>query len=141
MYFNIAGPFVVNYDNHNWFLLSQKVGTLPEKIRIQLLHDSMKLALSSKLSYITALNMTLFLRYEQAPAVWKTFYPLADQFRKLLDGTEAAKPFDVRMMRSIVRLMIRPKDIALKKKKTNIHGALYLFHLRLLECQLGKKSL
>nr|XP_018906377.1 PREDICTED: endoplasmic reticulum aminopeptidase 2 isoform X1 [Bemisia tabaci] len=89
------GPFVVNYDNHNWFLLSQKVGTLPEKIRIQLLHDSMKLALSSKLSYITALNMTLFLRYEQAPAVWKTFYPLADQFRKLLDGTEAAKPFDL----------------------------------------------
>lgn len=91
-----VGPFVVNYDSHNWFLLSQKVGGLPEKIRIQLLHDSLKLAMSSKLGYITALNMTLFLRYEKAPAVWKTFYPLADQFRKLLDGSDVAKPFDVR---------------------------------------------
>ncbi|KAG8271000.1 hypothetical protein J6590_072534 [Homalodisca vitripennis] len=88
------GPFLVNYDEENWHLLSNKVSTLPDSVRTQLLHDALTLALSGQLPTTTALNMTVFLRREQSAVVWKTFYPLADRLRKQFQGTAAAKPLD-----------------------------------------------
>lgn len=86
---------MVNYDNENWHLLSEKMSTLPELIRTQLLHDALTLSLSGHLNTVVALNMTNFLKKEQSPVVWRTFYPLADRLRKQFEGTDAAKGIDV----------------------------------------------
>ncbi|KAI5729003.1 hypothetical protein M8J77_024103 [Diaphorina citri] len=97
------GPFIVNYDLQNWYFLSQKATTLPEAIRIQVLHDALSLALIGRLNYTVALNMTHLLRKEQEPTVWRTFYPLAEQMRKQFIGTELARPFD-----AYIRTLIQP---------------------------------
>ncbi|XP_026681569.1 uncharacterized protein LOC103512239 [Diaphorina citri] len=98
-----ASPFIVNYDLQNWYFLSQKATTLPEAIRIQVLHDALSLALIGRLNYTVALNMTHLLRKEQEPTVWRTFYPLAEQMRKQFIGTELARPFD-----AYIRTLIQP---------------------------------
>lgn len=89
------GLFLVNYDTDNWKMLGDHISEMPESVRIQLLHDSLSLALAGKLDMVTALNLTLFLKTEQSPVVWKTFYPLADRIRKQFLGTKASKNFDL----------------------------------------------
>ncbi|RZF34619.1 hypothetical protein LSTR_LSTR008644 [Laodelphax striatellus] len=83
------GLFLVNYDADNWKMLTEHIDEMPETVRAQLLHDAMSLALSGRLDMVTMLNVTTFLRREQAPLVWKTFFPLADRLRKIFVGTSA----------------------------------------------------
>uniref|UniRef100_A0A8D9EEU3 Aminopeptidase N n=1 Tax=Cacopsylla melanoneura TaxID=428564 RepID=A0A8D9EEU3_9HEMI len=108
------GPFIVNYDLQNWYLLSQKASTLPEPIRIQVLHDSLSLAIIGRLNYTVALNMTHLLRKEQEATVWRTFYPLAEQMRKQFIGTELARPFD-----AYIRTLVQPVFDALGPPNSN----------------------
>ncbi|XP_039301363.1 aminopeptidase N-like [Nilaparvata lugens] len=101
-----VGLFLVNYDLDNWKLLTARIDEMPETVRAQLLHDAISLALAGKLDMITMLNVTTFLKREQAPLVWKTFFPLGDRLRKMLVGTSAQKMFE----RYLQAIIVPPLD-------------------------------
>lgn len=76
-------PFPVNYDMHNWYLISQylqskKRTSIPELTRAKLHHDAWNLAFAGELSFATALNMTLFLKDERSHLVWDSVFTMID---------------------------------------------------------------
>lgn len=76
-------PFPVNYDKHNWNLLTEYLQgddrlKIPEITRAKLLHDSWNLAYAGELSFATALNMTLFLKHEKHFMVWEPWFIMLD---------------------------------------------------------------
>ncbi|XP_041970437.1 aminopeptidase N [Aricia agestis] len=80
-------PFPVNYDEHNWNLLSQFLQgsdrtKIPELTRAKLLHDAWNLAYAGQLSFATALNMTLFLKEERHHLVWDPIFTMIDHIRR-----------------------------------------------------------
>lgn len=93
----------MNYDTESWKRLAAEMKNLPVTQRAQLIHDSLTLALSGHLNSVTALEITASLKSEQAPEVWRTFYPLAERIRDRFQGTAASKNLDVQYFyRSIV---------------------------------------
>lgn len=98
-----SGPFIVNYDSYNWFLLSQfleKYGTngqIPAATRAKLIHDSLNLAYAGKLRFDSALNITKFLRKEKDPIVWQAAFNMFDHIQRHLEGSSTGKKFQVRI--------------------------------------------
>lgn len=92
----ILGPFIVNYDLKNWELIAQYSKRFPVNIRQQLLHDSLTLALSGRLCYVYAFNVSKLIEQEPEPAVWKTYFGLATRLRVKFQGTPVAPKYDVR---------------------------------------------
>lgn len=91
----ISGPFIVNYDLKNWELIAQHSKRFPVNIRQQLLHDSLTLALSGRLCYVYAFNVSKLIEQESEPAVWKTYFSLATRLRTKFQGTPVAPKYDV----------------------------------------------
>lgn len=81
----------------NWELIAQYTyrNRLPVNIRQQLLHDSLTLALSGRLCYAYAFNVSKFIEQEPEPAVWKVYFGLAKRLRVKFQGTPVAPKFDV----------------------------------------------
>ncbi|KAJ8727747.1 hypothetical protein PYW07_001866 [Mythimna separata] len=76
-------PYPVNYDQDNWnllsnFLQSDKRTMIPELTRAKLLHDAWNLAYAGELSFVTAFNMTLFLKNERHHLVWDPVFTMID---------------------------------------------------------------
>ncbi|XP_022825011.1 aminopeptidase N [Spodoptera litura] len=76
-------PYPVNYDQDNWnllsnFLQSDKRNMIPELTRAKLLHDAWNLAYAGELSFVTAFNMTLFLKNERHHLVWDPVFTMID---------------------------------------------------------------
>lgn len=92
----ILGPFIVNYDLKNWELIAQYSKRFPVNIRQQLLHDSLTLALSGRLCYVYAFNVSKLIEQEPEPAVWKTYFGLVTRLRVKFQGTPVAPKYDVR---------------------------------------------
>ncbi|CAH2070917.1 unnamed protein product, partial [Iphiclides podalirius] len=72
-----TGFYRVNYDKHNWELLI-KILNDPSRFqeihpinRAQIIDDAMNLALSGRLDYITALDITSYLSHERSYVPWK----------------------------------------------------------------------
>ena len=69
--------FLVNYDQQNWNLITQTLindkNKLPALARKKVLLDASILANNGNLTYVTFLNMSLFLFNEKEPAVWNPF--------------------------------------------------------------------
>lgn len=86
------GPFPVNYDEKNWNMLSQYLQTeqgraiVPVHTRAKLLHDAWNLAYAGRLSFATAFNMTLFMKYERNQLVWQPFFTFIDHIGKRLSS-------------------------------------------------------
>lgn len=93
--FFFPGPFIVNYDLKNWELIAQHSKRFPVSIRQQLLHDSLTLALSGRLCYVYAFNVSKLIEQEPEPAVWKTYFGLATRLRTKFQGTPVAPKYDV----------------------------------------------
>lgn len=89
------GPFIVNYDLKNWELIAQHTKRFPVNIRQQLLHDSLTLALSGRLCYVYAFNVSKLIEQEPEPAVWKIYFGLATRLRTKFQGTPVAPKYDV----------------------------------------------
>ncbi|CAH1118995.1 unnamed protein product [Phaedon cochleariae] len=92
------GPFVVNYDHHNWALLleylcSENRENIPVLTRTKLLHDAWNLAYAGDLNFATALNMTLFLKNEREFVVWERFFTMIDHVGRLIDGSPVHTKF------------------------------------------------
>lgn len=103
------GPFPVNYDRDNWnmlakFLSNNEVRTsVPVNTRAKLLHDAWNLAYAGDLCFGTALNMTLFLKYEREYLAWDPVFTMIDHIGRHIDSSEVHKKFQ-----TYVRLLLTP---------------------------------
>lgn len=85
------GPFPVNYDERNWNLLSEYLKTengrknIPIYTRAKLLHDAWNLAYAGDLSFATAFNMTLFMKYERDHLAWNPVFTFIDHIGRHID--------------------------------------------------------
>jgi len=127
-----SGPYLVNYDDEGWRRVVAVMKTLPVTYRAQLLHDAMTLALSGHLNTVTALNVTATLKSEQAPEVWRTFYPLAERLRKRFQGTGAAPNLD-----AYLKLLLIPVLDALGEEDKSSWKTELRVRTRHLLCQTG----
>lgn len=79
--------YLVNYDDSNWELIasalnSDNCGNIPPLTRAKLLYDAFMLALSKRLKYSIALELTKYLRREKDYYVWNTFFYVFSYFYK-----------------------------------------------------------
>ncbi|XP_023169750.2 aminopeptidase N isoform X2 [Drosophila hydei] len=94
------GPFPVNYDERNWQMLSNFLQTetgralVPTYTRSKLLHDAWNLAYAGDLGFATALNMTLFMKFERNHIVWNPVFTFIDQIGRHIDMPEVHKKFE-----------------------------------------------
>ncbi|XP_044740664.1 aminopeptidase N isoform X2 [Chrysoperla carnea] len=104
------GPFPVNYDIQNWNMLAQYLlnnqegrSRIPVYTRAKLLHDAWNLAYAGDLSFATALNMTLFLKYERDHLAWDPVFTMIDHIGRHIDSSEVHKKFE-----TYVRMLLTP---------------------------------
>lgn len=64
-------------------------------LRSKLLHDAWNLAYAGDLSFATALNMTLFMKFERDHIVWNPVFTFIDQIGRHIDVSEVHKKFEV----------------------------------------------
>lgn len=101
------GPFPVNYDLRNWNMIAQFLikdenrKRIPVNTRAKLLHDAWNLAYAGDLCFGTALNMTLFLRYEREYLAWDPIFTMIDHIGRHIDSSEVHKKFQVCYILSI----------------------------------------
>nr|CAD7255953.1 unnamed protein product [Timema shepardi] len=107
------GMFMINYDLNNWALLANYLvesvqGNRPPlstPVRAKLLHDSWNLAFAGELNFASALNMTLFLKYEKEFKVWDAMFTMIDHISRQTDGTEAGLKFEEYCRRLLTHLL------------------------------------
>lgn len=92
--------FPVNYDSHNWKMLSEylqgpKRETIPDLTRAKLLHDSWNLAYAGELYFGIALNMTLSLKEERSQVVWEPVFMMFDHIGRRIEGSDVYPKFAV----------------------------------------------
>ncbi|XP_035914900.1 aminopeptidase N [Anopheles stephensi] len=103
------GPFPVNYDERNWNLLASFLQKeegrtkIPVYTRAKLLHDAWNLAYAGELSFGTAFNMTLFMKYERNHLVWNPVFTLIDHIGRHIDMSAVHKKFEM-----YVRTLLTP---------------------------------
>lgn len=68
---------------------------IPINTRAKLLHDAWNLAYAGDLSFSTALNMTLFLKYERNHLAWDPVFTMIDHIGRHIDSSEVHKKFEV----------------------------------------------
>nr|CAD7424699.1 unnamed protein product [Timema monikensis] len=107
------GMFMINYDLNNWALLANYLvesvqGNTPPlstPVRAKLLHDSWNLAFAGELNFASALNMTIFLKYEKEFKVWDAMFTMIDHISRQTDGTEAGLKFEEYCRRLLTHLL------------------------------------
>ncbi|XP_023303104.2 aminopeptidase N [Lucilia cuprina] len=114
------GPFPVNYDTTNWNLLSTFLQTeeglkyIPTYTRAKLLHDAWNLAYAGDLSFATALNMTLFMKFERNHIVWNPVFTFIDHIGRHIDMSDVHKKFE-----TYVRVLLTPLYEELSEPNNN----------------------
>ncbi|XP_038223156.1 aminopeptidase N [Zerene cesonia] len=111
-------PFPVNYEKDNWnlllqFLQSDQRVAIPSLTRAKILHDAWNLAYAGELSFVTALNMTLFLKNEKDYMVWEPVFTMIDHIGRHICSCIADK------FRAYVRTFLSPLYNELKIEKEN----------------------
>lgn len=61
----------------------------------KLLHDAWNLAYAGDLSFATAFNMTLFMKYEREHLVWNPVFTFIDHIGRHIDMSNVHKKFEV----------------------------------------------
>ncbi|KAM7360043.1 aminopeptidase N isoform 1-T2 [Cochliomyia hominivorax] len=114
------GPFPVNYDTINWNLLSEFLQTneglkyIPTYTRAKLLHDAWNLAYAGDLSFATALNMTLFMKFERNHIVWNPVFTFIDHIGRHIDMSDVHKKFE-----TYVKVLLTPLYEELSEPNNN----------------------
>nr|XP_036229920.1 aminopeptidase N isoform X2 [Bactrocera oleae]XP_036229921.1 aminopeptidase N isoform X2 [Bactrocera oleae] len=84
-------PFMVNYDQHNWKMISnylknkKNLENIPALTRAKLINDAWNLAYAGELSFSIALDVTLFLKCERNHIVWNPVFTLIDQIGRRIE--------------------------------------------------------
>ncbi|XP_050303847.1 aminopeptidase N [Anthonomus grandis grandis] len=136
------GPFPVNYDTENWnklakFLQTNERTKIPVYTRAKLLHDAWNLAYAGDLSFATALNMTLFLKYEREYLAWDPVFTLIDHIGRHIDSSAVHKKFQ-----TYVRLLLTPlyEELGNEPQKGESEGRAHLrSSSKVFLCQAGYK--
>lgn len=63
--------------------------------RAKLLHDAWNLAYAGDLSFATAFNMTLFMKFERDHLVWNPVFTFIDHIGRHIDMSNVHKKFEV----------------------------------------------
>lgn len=64
--------------------------------RAKLLHDAWNLAYAGDLSFATAFNMTLFMKFERDHLVWNPVFTFIDHIGRHIDMSNVHKKFEVK---------------------------------------------
>ncbi|KAJ9584301.1 hypothetical protein L9F63_021370, partial [Diploptera punctata] len=133
-----SGMFMVNYDLHNWGLLSQYLQgsrkTIPVVTRMKLLHDAWNLALGGELDFGVALDMSLFLLNETEPSVWDTMFTMMDHTDRHIRKTRVENKFNEYMRRLMTPMY---ESLGEPKKKEGIVEREFRFTARNEICRTG----
>lgn len=70
--------------------------------RAKLLHDAWNLAYAGDLSFATAFNMTLFMKYERDHIVWNPVFTLIDHIGAHIDMSSVHKKFQVFNLKKLI---------------------------------------
>lgn len=81
------------------FLNSKDRLKIPVNTRAKLLHDAWNLAYAGDLSFMTALDMTLFLKYEREHLAWDPVFTMIDHIGRHIDGSFIHEKFQVRQIK------------------------------------------
>lgn len=136
------GPFPVNYDTSNWNLLAKYLQTenrlkIPVTTRAKLLHDAWNLAYAGDLNFATALNLTLFLKYEREALAWDPVFTLIDHIGRHIDSSTVHKKFQ-----TYVRLLLTPlyEELGNEPKEGELDSRTHLrSSSKVFLCQAGYK--
>ncbi|XP_022900497.2 aminopeptidase N [Onthophagus taurus] len=137
------GPFPVNYDGDNWNMISRFLLNnenrikIPVNTRAKLLHDAWNLAYAGDLGFGTALNMTLFLRFEREYLAWDPIFTMIDHIGRHIDSSEVHKKFQ-----GYIRHLLTPlyQELGPKPKKGELDGKTHLRrYSEVFLCQAGYK--
>ncbi|KAK5649362.1 hypothetical protein RI129_000391 [Pyrocoelia pectoralis] len=136
------GPFPVNYDATNWNLLAQFLQSddrnkIPVNTRAKLLHDAWNLAYAGDLSFSTALDMTLFLKYEREYLAWDPVFTMIDHIGRHIDGSGVHKKFLM-----YVRMLLTPlyEELGIEAQEGESEGKANLrSSSKVFLCQAGYK--
>jgi aminopeptidase N len=89
----------VNYDSDNWDLiikgLRNKHENIPPLNRAQLLDDALNLARAGKLTYATALDLTLYLQHDKDYIPWAAALNALSFVERRLINTDGYNDFQV----------------------------------------------
>ncbi|XP_067014055.2 aminopeptidase Q [Anabrus simplex] len=100
----LVGLYWVNYDQKNWNLLSEyllksatdkSLTPIPEIARSKLLYDATVLAIAGELDFSTALNVTLFMKYERNFNPWYILAEITQKITRVLHDTPVFDKFMV----------------------------------------------
>ncbi|XP_031844214.1 aminopeptidase N isoform X2 [Nomia melanderi] len=136
------GMFPVNYDSHNWKMLSAylqgpKRETIPDLTRAKLLHDSWNLAYAGELYFGIALNMTLSLKEERSHVVWEPVFMMIDHIGRRIEGSDVYPKFE-----AYIRTLLKPLYTELNELVVNNEPS-WKTHMRSLAkhflCRAGYK--
>ncbi|KPJ03366.1 Endoplasmic reticulum aminopeptidase 2 [Papilio xuthus] len=132
-------PCPVNYDQHNWYLISNslqhdKRELLAPLSRAKVLHDAWNLAFAGELSFATALNMTLFLKREKHHIVWDPVFTMIDHIaRHVWDIRDKFNAYIISLLRPMYEELEKKKEAEeLKNSQKNLRA-----HLKTFLCQAG----
>lgn len=78
---------------HNLISISISIVNFSAK----LLHDAWNLAYAGDLSFATAFNMTLFMKYEREHLVWNPVFTFIDHIGRHIDMSNVHKKFEVKI--------------------------------------------
>lgn len=107
----VSSIFRVNYDEHNWRLISQSLrnepnfGGIHKMNRAQLVDDALALASARIRSYDWALDVLEYLRNETEFLPWRRSVKLLTDLGALLSGQDASD-FKVRMLQDFLELSL-----------------------------------
>jgi hypothetical protein len=90
-----TGFYRVNYDHTNWRLLISSFQQLPDVTRAQLLDDALNLALSGRLEYSIALDLTSQLITDVDYLPWSAAFTALEHLDTMLAFTPAYGDFKV----------------------------------------------
>ncbi|XP_043862599.1 glutamyl aminopeptidase-like [Drosophila santomea] len=82
--------------------IMERLATIPDEAK--LLHDAWNLAYAGELNFATALNVTLFLKYERNLIVWNPVFTFLDQVGKRLEKSSISRKFEFYIIELLVPL-------------------------------------
>lgn len=103
----IAGIYKINYDEHNWNLLSKTLNSeqykkIPTLNRVQLIDDASDLAFTGALQYKVLFDLVKYLKYEDQYLPWKAALSNINSLNRQLKRTSFYGNFKVFKLQIIV---------------------------------------
>lgn len=91
VYVSFSDMYVHMYIKYNCLAICTETCNI---FRAKLLHDAWNLAYAGDLSFATAFNMTLFMKFERNHIIWNPVFTFIDQIGRRIDMSEVHNKFE-----------------------------------------------